>query len=442
VIWVAMNYRLNIFGFANSPALQRMSPKALNVGLLDQRLALEWIRDNIASFGGNPTNVTAFGQSDGATGVGLHITSYGGKGPKLPFQRAILESGGPTGDPGVATNLTMNSTNAVANFANCTQTNSTAQLECLRSLSWQDLLTAVIKFENSSQSAQDIFFPTLDGVHGYIPDAPSTLLREGRFHKNVSTIAGFNFNDGTIFVPPTLANSTAVTGYLSAAYPNFNSSTLSTLTNTLYPLQSFEAEAKALNSSPFFEQASQIYRDVNFACQALFTVQTFSHYSPHVPVYVYDFNTTSFGLLLQLNKVEFFGVIHTSEILFVYNNANFNGLLPITAGQTVTQDRVSGSWAEFASTGNPSGNNASTSLLNWSPAFTVTKSGKKGGNVEALGTLRNVSIRAIGGDEAGQFTATLNQLGAQGGGFLREEGDLLRRCEFINSPSVQKQIAT
>lgn len=81
LIFVAMNYRLNIFGFANSPAIR--AEKSLNSGLLDQRLALEWIQSNIAIFGGDPHQVTLFGQSDGGTGVGLQMTAYGGKGTLL-----------------------------------------------------------------------------------------------------------------------------------------------------------------------------------------------------------------------------------------------------------------------------------------------------------------------------------------------------------------------
>lgn len=78
VIFVAMNYRVNVFGFGNNAALR--TEGSLNAGLLDQRLALEWIQSNIAVFGGNPRNVTIFGESDGATSVGLHLTSNGGNG--------------------------------------------------------------------------------------------------------------------------------------------------------------------------------------------------------------------------------------------------------------------------------------------------------------------------------------------------------------------------
>ena len=78
VVYVAMNYRINVFGFANSPALR--TEGSLNAGILDQRLALEWVQSNIAVFGGNPKNVTLFGESDGATSVGLHLTSNGGSG--------------------------------------------------------------------------------------------------------------------------------------------------------------------------------------------------------------------------------------------------------------------------------------------------------------------------------------------------------------------------
>ena len=80
IVYVAMSYRLNVFGFANSPALR--SEGSLNAGLLDQRLALDWIQSNIAAFGGNPKNVTIFGESDGGTSVGLHLTSNGGTGKR------------------------------------------------------------------------------------------------------------------------------------------------------------------------------------------------------------------------------------------------------------------------------------------------------------------------------------------------------------------------
>jgi carboxylesterase type B len=78
VLFVAMNYRVNIFGFANSPALR--TEGSLNAGLHDQRLALNWVQSNIAAFGGNPKNVTLFGESDGGTSGGYHLVSNGGNG--------------------------------------------------------------------------------------------------------------------------------------------------------------------------------------------------------------------------------------------------------------------------------------------------------------------------------------------------------------------------
>ena len=96
VIIVAPNYRLGPLGFLVHSALAAEDPNHAvsgNYGLLDQRKALEWVRDNIAAFGGDPNNVTIAGTSAGADSVGLHLVSPGSQGL---FHRAIIESGTPT----------------------------------------------------------------------------------------------------------------------------------------------------------------------------------------------------------------------------------------------------------------------------------------------------------------------------------------------------------
>ncbi|KAL8933894.1 MAG: hypothetical protein Q9216_006169, partial [Gyalolechia sp. 2 TL-2023] len=84
IIFVAINYRLGVYGYATSKAL--IDKKHANVGLRDQR-----VRRNIAAFGGDPENMTAIGQSVGASSIGLHLTSYRGK-QGVPFQKAMFVS--------------------------------------------------------------------------------------------------------------------------------------------------------------------------------------------------------------------------------------------------------------------------------------------------------------------------------------------------------------
>ena len=78
VVLVTVNYRLGMVGFFAHPALTKESPhhSSGNYGLLDQLLALQWVHDNIAKFGGNPANVTAFGQSAGAIDAGQSSLPY------------------------------------------------------------------------------------------------------------------------------------------------------------------------------------------------------------------------------------------------------------------------------------------------------------------------------------------------------------------------------
>ncbi len=92
VVLVSINYRLGVFGYLAHPALSKESPEGVsgNYGLLDQIQALQWVRKNIAAFGGDPRNVTIFGESAGALSTEYLLASPRARGT---FDRAIVESG-------------------------------------------------------------------------------------------------------------------------------------------------------------------------------------------------------------------------------------------------------------------------------------------------------------------------------------------------------------
>ena len=96
VVVVSINYRLGAWGFLSLPSFGPAYAGSANAALLDQVAALEWVRANIESFGGDPDNVTIFGESAGASSVGSLLSMPRAKGL---FHKAILESGVPSARP-------------------------------------------------------------------------------------------------------------------------------------------------------------------------------------------------------------------------------------------------------------------------------------------------------------------------------------------------------
>lgn len=94
VIGVSFNYRLGIWGFLQSFGI--LKEGSSNAGLLDQRLALRWIQENIDAFGGDPDQVVIWGESAGAQSIAYQMFSYDGREDNL-YRGAIMESGGVTG---------------------------------------------------------------------------------------------------------------------------------------------------------------------------------------------------------------------------------------------------------------------------------------------------------------------------------------------------------
>lgn len=160
---------------------------SVNAGVRDQRLALEWVKANIAAFGGDPDKVTIHGQSSGGLAVGIQMLAYGAT-KSFPFQQAICES--QCLEPGVTGNFSLHATYRTAIEVNCTENfNNTAGVECLRNVPMEQLLKAQIETHSASfkQNQGDSWLPVPDG--DFIPDAPSKLIAEKRIGK-INLISG------------------------------------------------------------------------------------------------------------------------------------------------------------------------------------------------------------------------------------------------------------
>jgi para-nitrobenzyl esterase len=183
VIVVSMGYRLGVFGFFAHPELTRESPDHAsgNYGLMDQIAALAWVHKNIAAFGGDPENVTVFGESAGSFSVSAVMASPSAKGL---IQKAIGESGAVFGRTLPMKPLAEAEKNGVA-FAESAF--GTSSLEALRNKSAQELLDATLK------QPRPRFGLIVDGHT--IPDDSVAIYSSGR-QAHVPLLAGWNRDEG------------------------------------------------------------------------------------------------------------------------------------------------------------------------------------------------------------------------------------------------------
>ena len=153
ILAVSIAYRLSGFGSLDGQEIRTAG--ATNLGIRDQHLALEWIQENIAAFGGDPTKVTIRGESAGAGSVGVHLTLYGGRNDHL-FRGSISEFGSPI-LLGSKYNLTDGQMiyNTLTKSTGCSK--STDTLTCLKGLPLRELNRAL----NITPSYS--FFPYVGG---------------------------------------------------------------------------------------------------------------------------------------------------------------------------------------------------------------------------------------------------------------------------------------
>jgi para-nitrobenzyl esterase len=334
VLIVTINYRLDIFGFFAHPGLTRESPHHAsgNYGLMDQILALRWVHDNIARFGGDPNNVTVFGQSAGSMDTGMLMTSPLARGL---FQKAIAESGAPFYPVLVPLDQAEQvGLQFAASFAIPAGQNP---IEFLRQVSPQDLIAKASKAVWGNPPVG----PIVDGW--VIPRSPEEAFKSGE-EASVPLLLGTTTREfGASESPDALRKS--IEDYAGKLAPQ---------ALALYGL----ADAGQGAADPLYGSAGvQWNADVEFHCPI--STEALWHSAAHHPTFEYELDHAIPGQEAQ-------GALHSADLPYVFGSFPTSGNIAGNFGDIDKHlaELVESYWANFAKTGDPNG----TDLPYW-PEF-------------------------------------------------------------------------
>jgi para-nitrobenzyl esterase len=327
VVLVTVNYRLGIFGFFAHPELTRESPHHAsgNYALLDQIAALHWVHDNIAKFGGDPENITVFGQSAGALDTGLLMTSPLAKNL---FHRAIAESG--TVLLSIDAQPLAQAEQQGKEFADALNPPPVAvedAIKRLRRLSAPDLLQATHTAKANVRQTG----PIIDGW--VLPRSPAEVFAAGE-EAPIPFIVG---NNTTEFAIP--ASPDQLRKNIGEIYGDLTPQALQ-----VYGL----ANGAPGTTDPVYGPASgQWSADLIFRCPA--TAVAAWHSEAHHATYEYQFERAIPGQ-------EAGGAVHSADLPYVWGYFPKHGNIGGVFGDTDRKlaDLIENYWTTFAKTGKPS----------------------------------------------------------------------------------------
>jgi para-nitrobenzyl esterase len=327
VLVVSMNYRLGIIGFFAHRELAAESPQHAsgNYGLMDQTAALQWVQRNIAAFGGDPKNVTIFGESAGSTSVSTQMASPLAQGL---FAHAIGESGGAFSHPGLTFVSLADCENRDEDFAQTAFGNSS--LSALRGLSADELVKAAI----SKQPGIPRFQPNVDGL--FLPESVPSIYAEGK-QAHVPLFAGWNRDEGA----PQIVN--------AAEPPTVES--LRELGHKDFGEQA-DAFLKAYSAATD-EEAVRVAKDYSgdrFIAYSTWAWLEAQVKTGNAPVYRYDFELGSPG---DTYHPVSFGAFHSDDIEYVFGNLDSRKGAVWRPEDYKLSELMQTYWTNFAKTGNP-----------------------------------------------------------------------------------------
>jgi para-nitrobenzyl esterase len=320
MVWVTVNYRLGALGFLGHPELVRESSHHAsgNYGLMDQIAALRWVRDNIASFGGDPNNVTMAGESAGAWDISLLMTSPLARGL---FHRAIQESG------------------AAAGFDGCLPPERAQEIgrklaaelkapegEAIRFLRTVPAMAILKAGQAAAAGDRTGLGASLDGW--VLPESPVKVFAEGRAAP-IPLITGTNAQEVGQPEPPDKLREE-----IRKAWGDFAGRALE-----LYGLAG-EGEGK---TDPLYgAPGTQWPSDLVFRCPS--QAQAVWHAAAGHATYLYEFEHPAPGRTAS---------VHAGELVFLFGT--WASGVPRTPADAKVSEQMQNYWANFTRTGSPNG---------------------------------------------------------------------------------------
>ncbi|WP_371396465.1 carboxylesterase/lipase family protein [Fretibacter rubidus] len=342
VVLVTLNYRLGAFGYLAHPALSADDPRGVsgNYGTLDQIAALEWVEGNISAYGGDPDNVTIFGESAGAWSVTELMASPLAKGL---FDKAIGQSGASTYHMG---QMSGDGVVWVSGYASAKKLDNVLGLDNpsaseLRALPAQTIIDAV------TEEITDGFHHNRDGV--VFPDNVGIALKTGRYHA-VPTLLGYNADEGSLFYPTDQEPTVWMEGFPKDGSRDDMIAALSehfpTQAETLVDLYNLDGGEEAL-----FQGGMDMMGDEIFGVNVRYVAQISERNAQ--PAWLYTFNR------VPPSDSQTIGAYHAAELPFVFDS--HEPILGLSDEDEALTAVMVDYWTDFAKTGNPNG----TALIDW-----------------------------------------------------------------------------
>jgi para-nitrobenzyl esterase len=332
IVLVSFNYRLGRFGFFAHPALTRETPNGPlgNYAYMDQIAALKWVQRNITAFGGDPKNVTLFGESAGGGSVHALLTSPLARGL---FAKAIIESGGGRGPLLPMRRIHEDAPGGVASAesigvafarANGIAGDGPEALAALRRLPPEKLVDGLNMASMGQAAATYVGGPVLDG--SIVVDTPDRIYREGRQAK-VPVMIGANSMD---------------IGFAAGR----------TMDELLAPFGADRDKARAVydpgGSGDVRAVGSRIAMDATMVEPARLTAALFA--AQRLPAYEYRFSYVAASM-----RGQWPGAPHASEIPYVFDTVAAKYGKDLAPEDEAVARAANAYWANFARTGDPNG---------------------------------------------------------------------------------------